>query len=231
MPRKALIGVFLLGSVLAAGCQAPEADEPEPLPDDRAKASYWIGHQMGKKIIGQYADLANQRAMAAGFAEGLAGTASRVADAETVTLLAALNQELAARKTSEIEAQRAAGEAFLAENGKREGVVTLPSGLQYEIIVEGQGATPGATDRVTTHYHGTLVDGTVFDSSVERGEPAQFRVNGVIRGWTEALQLMQVGAKWRLFIPSDLAYGERGAGGSIGPGAALIFEVELLGVN
>ena len=123
------------------------------------------------------------------------------------------------------------GAAFLADNGKREVVVTLPSGLQYEILAEGDGATPGPTSMVTTHYHGTLIDGTVFDSSVQRGRPASFPVNGVIAGWTEALQLMQVGDKWRLFLPPELAYGDRGAGGVIGPGATLIFEIELLEVE
>ena len=122
------------------------------------------------------------------------------------------------------------GAAFLAENGLREGVVSLASGLQYEVMAEGDGATPGLTSTVTTHYHGTLIDGTVFDSSVQRGRPASFPVNGVISGWTEALQLMQVGDKWRLFVPPELAYGDRGAGGVIAPGATLIFEVELLEV-
>ncbi len=123
------------------------------------------------------------------------------------------------------------GATFQAENAQREGVVTLPSGLQYEVLAEGDGATPGATDRVVTHYHGTLIDGTVFDSSVERGQPATFPVNGVIAGWTEALQLMQEGDKWRLVLPPELAYGERGAGQQIGPNATLVFEVELLEVK
>lgn len=122
------------------------------------------------------------------------------------------------------------GNKFLAENGKREGVVTLPSGLQYEIITEGTGKKPSATDTVSCHYHGTLIDGTVFDSSVMRNQPAEFPVNGVIKGWVEALQLMSEGAKWKLFIPANLAYGERGAGQSIEPNSTLIFEVELLKV-
>ena len=122
------------------------------------------------------------------------------------------------------------GEKFLAENGKREGVVTLPSGLQYEVITEGTGKKPSATDTVSCHYHGTLIDGTVFDSSVMRNQPAEFPVNGVIKGWVEALQLMSEGAKWKLFIPANLAYGERGAGRSIEPNSTLIFEVELLKV-
>lgn len=123
------------------------------------------------------------------------------------------------------------GKAFLEENSKKEGVTTLPSGLQYEVIKEGSGKKPSATDSVKCHYHGTLLDGTVFDSSVQRGEPAVFGVSQVIKGWVEGLQLMSVGSKWRLFIPSDLAYGEQGAGSSIQPNSTLIFEVELLGIE
>lgn len=123
-----------------------------------------------------------------------------------------------------------AGRAFLAENAKRQGVVTTASGLQYEVLASGDGATPGPTDTVTTHYHGTFVDGRVFDSSVQRGTPASFPVNGVIKGWTEALQMMKVGDKWKIVCPPDLAYGERGRSG-IPPSSTLIFEVELLGVQ
>lgn len=124
----------------------------------------------------------------------------------------------------------AEGENFLAENSKKDGVTTLPSGLQYEIITEGSGEKPTAESQVTTHYHGMLLDGKVFDSSVERGQPATFGVNQVIKGWTEALQLMPVGSKWKLFIPYDLAYGEQGAGADIKPFSALIFEVDLLSI-
>ena len=124
-----------------------------------------------------------------------------------------------------------AGRAFLAENGKRAGVVTTISGLQYEVLASDSGASPGPTDRVTTHYHGTLTNGRVFDSSMQRGEPIEFPVNGVISGWTEALQLMQVGGRWKLYIPPELAYGKRGAGGVIGPDETLVFEVELLEVR
>jgi len=123
-----------------------------------------------------------------------------------------------------------AGAAFLAENGKKDGVTTLASGMQYEIMKAGDGPKPKESDKVTTHYHGMLIDGKVFDSSVQRGQPATFPVNGVIPGWIEALQLMSVGSKWKLYIPSDLAYGARGAGQDIGPNATLIFEVELLSI-
>ena len=126
---------------------------------------------------------------------------------------------------------RQQGEAFLATNAQVEGVVTLPSGLQYKIIREGTGKQPTASDTVTVHYRGTLIDGAEFDSSYSRGQPATFPVNGVIQGWVEALQLMKEGAKWQLFIPPELAYGERGAGRDIGPNATLIFDVELLTVN
>jgi FKBP-type peptidyl-prolyl cis-trans isomerase FklB len=123
------------------------------------------------------------------------------------------------------------GKAWLAENKKRQGVVELPSGLQYEVIKDGTGESPKASSTVTTHYAGTLVDGTEFDSSIKRGEPATFAVNGVIKGWTEALQLMKPGAKWKLYIPSDLAYGDAGSPPTIGPGETLIFEVELISVK
>lgn len=123
------------------------------------------------------------------------------------------------------------GNAFLEANKSKEGVVALPSGLQYQIITEGTGAKPGATDKVTCHYHGTLINGTVFDSSVQRGQPAAFPLNMVIKGWTEALQLMPIGSKWRLFLPADLAYGDRQVSAVIGPNTALIFDVELLGIN
>ncbi len=126
---------------------------------------------------------------------------------------------------------RSAGERFLAENGQRIGVITTASGLQYEVIKAGDGPKPVATDKVTVHYHGTLIDGKVFDSSVERGMPITFGVQEVIKGWTEALQLMPVGSKWRVYIPSGLAYGEQGAGGDIGPNEALIFDIELLNIT
>ena len=122
------------------------------------------------------------------------------------------------------------GKEFLVNNAKNEGILSTASGLQYEVMVTGTGAIPQQTDTVTTHYHGSLIDGTVFDSSVERGSPAEFPVNGVIKGWTEALQMMNVGSKWRLFIPSELAYGDQGAGPNIGPNCTLIFEVELLAI-
>lgn len=141
-----------------------------------------------------------------------------------------INDYFVELQEEKLKLNKKAGEEFLAINKGKEGVVTLPSGLQYQVLKSGDGAKPSATDQVRCHYHGTLIDGTVFDSSVQRGEPAVFGVNQVIKGWVEALQLMSVGSKWRLFIPSDLAYGSSGAGQSIEPNSALIFDVELLNI-
>ncbi len=138
---------------------------------------------------------------------------------------------LSKRQDEMLENNLKEGKIFLEENGKKEGVITLPSGLQYEVLQEGEGAKPKATDQVKCHYHGTLLSGEVFDSSVQRGQPATFGVNQVIKGWVEALQLMQVGSKWKLYIPSGLAYGAQGAGNSIEPNSTLIFDVELLGIE
>jgi len=142
-----------------------------------------------------------------------------------------VQQHLQAAAMAQHEEVVAAGASFLAENEKRSEVTTLPSGLQYEVLTEGNGPKPKATDEVTTHYHGTLIDGTIFDSSVQRGQPTSFPVNRVIPGWTEALQLMPVGSKWRLVIPHNLAYGEQGAGDVIKPFSTLVFDVELIGIK
>lgn len=146
-------------------------------------------------------------------------------------LLTAIAAVFTFTQPAHAQAGREKGEAFLAENAKKEGVKTLPSGLQYKVIKDGAGKQPGKADTVSVHYKGTLIDGTEFDSSYKRGEPAEFGVTQVIKGWTEALQLMKEGAKWQIFLPSSLAYGERGAGALIGPGETLVFEVELLKVK
>ena len=142
-----------------------------------------------------------------------------------------LNEYFSKLQAKKYEGNIKSGEEFLAANKKRDGVITIESGLQYEVLTEGSGQIPTLTDTVTTHYHGTLIDGTIFDSSVQRGTPASFPVNGVIQGWTQALKLMPLGSKWRLFVPYQLAYGERGAGDKIGPYTTLIFEVELLEIK
>jgi len=142
-----------------------------------------------------------------------------------------ITDKLFRMKNEKATANLEAGNVFLEGNKQKNGVVSLPSGLQYEIITEGTGIKPQAKNKVTCHYHGTLIDGTVFDSSVKRGQPATFPLNMVIKGWTEGLQLMSVGSKWRFFIPPHLAYGDRQTGSDIGPNSTLVFEVELLGVN
>jgi FKBP-type peptidyl-prolyl cis-trans isomerase FklB len=190
--------------------------------------SYGLGILIANNLKQQGLDELNTELFAKALAQSFKNEKTEM-DANTANnLVNAYFSELQDMKNAKnIEA----GRKFLAENKKKKGVVELASGLQYEIITEGTGPKPTANDKVTTHYHGTLLDGTVFDSSVQRGQPATFPVNGVIQGWVEALQLMPVGSKWRLFIPSNLAYGERGAGGNIGPNATLIFEVELISIN
>lgn len=192
------------------------------------KISYGLGMNIGQNLKSQGFDTLNYEAFLMAIKTAYEGGEFKM-DPNAANQM--INSYFEEKKVQMLAANKKAGEDFLAENGKKEGIKTLPSGLQYEVLVEGNGPKPTANDRVTTHYHGTLIDGTVFDSSVERGQPATFPVNGVIKGWTEALQLMPVGSKWRLFIPSDLAYGDRGAGAQIQPNSTLIFEVELLSIN
>jgi len=195
-----------------------------------ARVSYGIGRQMGDQLKQNPFDGMVIDDVLAGLADALNDQPLAVDPAD---LDAAFREISAIMQEKQAEASKehtAAGEAFLAENAKKDGVVVLESGLQYEILTAGDGAKPVAASTVRTHYHGTLLDGTVFDSSYDRGEPAEFPVNGVIAGWTEALQLMPVGSKWRLTVPYGLAYGEQGAGGAIGPFATLVFDVELLAI-
>lgn len=190
--------------------------------------SYAIGMNIGANLLQSGAKNLDYAEVAAGLQAIIEGKEPRIAKNEAGALLNKFFTEL---EENMAEAAKSEGEAFLAANATRKEVVTLPSGLQYEIMKAGNGPKPKATDTVLCHYHGTLVNGTVFDSSVRRGQPAAFPVNGVIAGWVEALQLMPVGSKWKLFIPYNLAYGARGAGESIPPYAALIFEVELLEIK
>jgi FKBP-type peptidyl-prolyl cis-trans isomerase FklB len=198
------------------------------------KVSYIIGLDIGKNLANQGIDI-DSAALAAGVADSFNDSAVKLTESEIQTIMTSFQTELEAKqskmKAAESDKNTAEGQAFLELNRSKEGVVALASGLQYREIKAGNGKSPKATDQVTTHYKGTLLDGTTFDSSYDRGEPAQFPVNGVIAGWTEALQLMKEGSVWELFIPSKLAYGERGAGGKIGPNATLVFTVELLKVH
>lgn len=199
------------------------------------KTSYALGLNIGQQLreLGLKNDFSSAD-FAAAVEDMVLGRKPQIDLAEAQQVLTSFFAELEQRKNAEAaeagRAAKSAGEAFLAENGKRQEVTTTPSGLQYQVLQEGTGRQPKATDTVRCHYHGTLIDGTVFDSSVQRNEPCEFGLNQVIKGWTEGVQLMKEGAKYRFFIPYQLAYGERGAGASIPPFSALIFDVELIKV-
>ena len=210
------------------------------LDSHQAQVSYIIGRDLARNFAQQGLDL-DVDTLAGALKEGLQGLPSRLTQEEMQAAMQQLQEQMGGADDDQQDQQdqdsdtmnnnKAEGEAFLAENAKKSGVTTLPSGLQYEVLTEGAGRKPSLGSSVTTHYHGTLINGTVFDSSYQRGQPATFPVNGVIAGWTEALQLMGEGAKYRLYIPSDLAYGKRGAGRDIPGDTALIFDVELIKVN
>ena len=191
------------------------------------KFSYGLGMGIGQNLLSMGVNEMNVEDFVKGVKDVLTGNKTEMTHAEAQKVV---NEHFRKLAEAAYAVNKEAGEKFLAENAKKEGVVTLPSGLQYQVLVEGSGKKPLATDRVQCHYEGTLIDGTIFDSSIKRGEPAVFGVNQVIRGWVEALQLMQEGAKWRLYIPYDMAYGEHGAGEMIPPYSALVFDVELIKV-
>jgi len=198
--------------------------------------SYIIGRDLARNFAQQGLEL-DVDTLAEALKEGLQGLPSRLTQEQMQAAMQQLQEQTGDpeddtnQEPNDMSNNKAEGEAFLAQNAQKTGVTTLPSGLQYEVLTEGSGPKPSLKSSVTTHYHGTLINGTVFDSSYQRGQPATFPVNGVIAGWTEALQLMGEGAKYRLYIPSDLAYGKRGAGRDIPGDTALIFDVELLKVN
>ena len=216
---------IILSLILIMGITSINAQN---LNTEMEKVSYSLGVNVAKSVKNQGLESIDSEAIAQAFTDVFEGNELKISEQESNIILQDYFGKIAKEaKSANVEA----GEKFLAENAKRDGVTTTATGLQYEVLVEGSGDSPKETDQVTVHYHGTLIDGTVFDSSVERGQPATFPVNGVIAGWVEALQLMNPGAKYKLFIPSNLAYGERGAGGSIGPNATLIFEVELISIG
>jgi FKBP-type peptidyl-prolyl cis-trans isomerase len=207
---------------------------PLTLKTDKDKNSYAIGMNIGKGLQRDSVDV-DPAILLRGLKDAMSGGTTLLTEQEAQTLLMALQNEVR-KKQMELRQQASVvnkkeGEAFLAENKTKEGVVTLPSGLQYKILKEGDGPRPSADDAVICNYRGTLLNGTEFDSSYKRGQPATFAVKQVIKGWTEALQLMPVGSKWLLFVPSDLAYGERGAGGVIGPNSTIVFEMELVSIQ
>ncbi|MDP4528190.1 FKBP-type peptidyl-prolyl cis-trans isomerase [Alkalimonas delamerensis] len=193
-------------------------------------ASYGIGLQMGQQLADNPFDGLDIDAVAAGLKAAFQGETPAVSDELIRAAFTEISQRMQAAQAEKAEVAAKVGEDFLAENAKRAEVSVTASGLQYEVLNAGEGDKPARESTVRTHYHGTLIDGTVFDSSYQRGEPAEFPVSGVIAGWTEALQMMPVGAKYRLYIPHELAYGERGAGHAIPPFSALVFDVELLAI-
>jgi len=213
---------------------AAKSAAPLTLKTPKDKFSYALGMKMGANLHKQAVPV-DANILARGLKDGLAGTKTLLTDEEAQAAIVEVQNDLRKKVQEKMQVEGAAnkkeGESFLATNKGKEGVVTLPSGLQYKILKEGTGPKPTATDSVVCNYRGTLINGTEFDSSYKRGQPATFPVTGVIKGWTEALQLMPVGSKWQLFIPSDLAYGERGPAPEIGSNATLVFEVELLSIE
>ncbi len=230
--KKLILLVLIVGLM---GCQSTgTTDEKVELKTEQDKVSYCIGTDIGRNFKTQGMEI-KPAAVAQGISDAINDAEFKMTEEEMHKTMQDFQTNLKERhsKTMKetLEKNSKEGEKFLAENAKKEGVVTLESGLQYKVIEPGSGRTPKLSDTVVTHYKGRLIDGKVFDSSYDRGEPATFPVSGVITGWTEALQLMKEGAKWELYIPGDLAYGPRGAGADIGPNATLIFEIELISIK
>jgi FKBP-type peptidyl-prolyl cis-trans isomerase FklB len=223
---------LIIAASVALASLAPAAETE--LKDQKEKVSYSIGIDIGNTLKRQMIDV-NAELLNRGIRDGLSGTKPLLTEEQIKETMSAFQKDMVAKQTAAKKAtgEKNAAEAkkFLAENKAKEGVKTTASGLQYKVLKEGTGPSPKATETVKVNYRGTTLDGTEFDSSFKRGQPASFPVNRVIKGWTEGLQLMKVGSKYQLFVPADLAYGERGAGSDIGPNATLIFEVELLGIT
>lgn len=234
-PNERSLGMkLLLSSVLVLLLAGIALAEPQVFKSEKEKLSYSMGVATGTQLKRQEIDVDSDM-FAKGIKDVISGTPLMIPEKEVQETLMNFQKDLAAKQTEKAketgEKNKKEGEVFLAENKKKGGVKTLPSGLQYRVIKEGTGKAPKEADTVVTNYKGKLIDGTEFDSSYKRGQPATFPVKGVIKGWTEALQLMKEGSVWELFVPSDLAYGERGAGSVIGPNATLIFEVELISIK
>jgi FKBP-type peptidyl-prolyl cis-trans isomerase FklB len=236
-PATPAPGTAMKAQTPAAKAHTPTAARPATplvLKTQKDKFSYALGMKMGENLHKQSVPV-DPAILARGLRDALAGGKTQLTDEQAQAALGAVQNDIRKKQQEKTEAAAAVnkkqGDTFLAENKSKEGVVTLPSGMEYKILTAGTGPKPAATDSVVCNYRGTLIDGKEFDSSYKRGEPVTFAVNGVIKGWTEALQLMPVGSKWQLVIPPDLAYGDRGAGADIGPGSTLIFEVELLSIQ
>jgi FKBP-type peptidyl-prolyl cis-trans isomerase FklB len=225
--------IIIVLTILVLTAQALAQGDPA-LKDEKEKISYSVGVEIGTTLKKQGIEVTPD-VLTRGIRDALTGAKTLMTEEEIIETLTDFRKEFIAKKQELAkqlaEKNKKEGEAFLAENEKKEGVKTLPSGLQYKVIKPGSGKKPKDEDTVTVHYRGTLIGGTEFDSSYRRGKPATFPANRVIPGWTEVLQLMEEGAKWEVFIPSKLAYGERGAGDEIGPNATLIFEIELISIQ
>lgn len=239
MKTRFLSYTFLCLLAACASAEAAKVDDTKQTPSsadaskpesEQQKLSYAFGYNVGQKIKTEIPQL-DEAAFGQALHDALTDKASRLNEAETQAVIAAYQKKRQDEVAKRAETNLKAGQEFLAANKKKKDVVTLPSGLQYKIIKSAKGDKPTASDSVVAHYRGTLIDGKEFDSSVKRGEPATFPVNGVIPGWQQVLPLMPVGSKWQVFIPADLAYGAHGAGGSIGPNETLVFEIELLKIN
>lgn len=230
--KKICAGMLLTGSVVASGLAV--AEDNAAFVNEMDKVSYAIGVQYGKGFKRDLKEV-NIDQLSAGFKDGFNGGELKMNEQEIAQTLSAFEQKKVQAMKQEREKMAsknlAAGQEFLKKNGSADGFKTTDSGLQYKVVEKGSGKMPTLTDRVQVHYTGRLINGTVFDSSVQRGVPAEFPVNGVIKGWTEALQMMEEGAKWQLAIPSDLAYGENGTRGGIGPNEVLLFDVELIAIQ
>ena len=234
MIRSAIIAMACFGLFSVQACsQSSEKGAPMELKTQKDKASYSIGVSIGKNLKDQKVEI-NTDILVKGLLDAYTGAKTQLTEKEMGDVLAQFQQEIMAKAQEEAAKKggenKSKGEKFLADNKNKPGVKTTPSGLQYTVISEGTGPKPTASSTVKVHYTGKLIDGTTFDSSVDRGEPIEFPLNGVIKGWTEGVQLMSKGSKYKFFIPSDLAYGDRGAGNAIGPNETLIFEVELLDI-
>jgi FKBP-type peptidyl-prolyl cis-trans isomerase FklB len=223
---------FLISGTAILGLTSCQAQKKESnknsLSTQTDSVSYGIGLSIGQSLKKDNLNEIDADLIASGIKAVFKSDSSLMKPAQAQIVIQRYMQANAQKKG---QANLEKGKKFMEDNGKKEGVITLPSGLQYQIVKAGNGAKPSSTDKVTVHYHGTLIDGKIFDSSVQRGQPAQFPVNQVILGWTEALQLMTVGSKWKLWIPANLAYGERSPGGVIGPNETLVFDVELISID
>ncbi len=228
--KKALLALACLGLLAPTAC----AQEHPPVESEQHKLSYSLGYNIGRDFSQKQLDV-DPDVLMRGMKDALSGSTTALSEDEMRQAMMDLQKKMMAKQQQQVkqlaETNEQAGKTFLAENRQKEGVKTTMSGLQYLVVSKGTGKKPGPNDKVTVHYRGRLLDGTEFDSSYKRNKPATFPVGGVIPGWTEGLQLMKEGAKWQLFIPAKLAYGEKGAGPMIGPNSTLIFDVELVSVN